>query len=115
MHVWGLKNCDTCRKAIRALEGAGARVDYIDVRADGVDPADLARFHRAFGDALINRRSTTWRGLSDAERAGDPLALLAEHPTLMKRPICEAGSELTLGWDAKTRDGWLALAAKAPI
>lgn len=115
MRVWGLKNCDTCRKAIKALEAVGVQVDYTDVRVDGVDPADLARFYAAFGDALINRRSTTWRGLTDDERAGDPLALLAEHPTLMKRPVCEAGSELTLGWDAKTCDGWLASIAKAPI
>ncbi|MCK8482489.1 arsenate reductase [Aliiroseovarius sp. S2029] len=107
MRFWGLKSCDTCRKAVKALEGAGAVVDYVDVRADGVDPADLARFHQAFGAALINRRSNTWRGLSEAERAGDPLDLLAEHPTLMKRPVIEDGEKLTLGWDAKTREDWL--------
>ncbi|MCK8462724.1 arsenate reductase [Aliiroseovarius sp. S1339] len=107
MRVWGLKNCDTCRKAVKALEAAGFDVDYVDVRADGVDPADLARFHVAFDEALVNKRSTTWRGLSDGDRAGDPVALLAQHPTLMKRPVIEDGAKLTLGWDAKTRDMWL--------
>ena len=107
MRVWGLKNCDTCRKAMKALEGAGYPLDYVDVRADGVDAGDLARFHAAFGDALVNKRSTTWRGLSDAARTGDPLELLRENPTLMKRPVIEDGDQLTLGWDAKTRDIWL--------
>lgn len=62
--------------------------------------ADLQRFRAAFGDALVNRRSTTWRGLSEDERAGDPLELLAAHPTLMKRPVIEADDgTLYLGWD----------------
>lgn len=111
MRVWGLKNCDTCRKAVKALEGAGYPLDYVDVRADGVDADDLARFHTAFGDALVNKRSTTWRGLSATERAGDPLDLLTQHPILMKRPVIEDGDRLTLGWDAKTRDTWLERAA----
>ena len=111
MRVWGLKNCDTCRKAVKALEAAGLSVDYVDVRADGVDPADLARFHVAFGEALVNKRSTTWRGLSDSERAGDPIELLTQNPTLMKRPVIEDRDKLTLGWDAITRDSWLEGAA----
>ncbi|WP_371170796.1 arsenate reductase family protein [Aliiroseovarius sp. 2305UL8-7] len=110
MRIWGLKNCDTSRKAMKALEAAGHNIDYVDVRADGVDRADLERFHAAFGEALVNKRSTTWRGLSDDERAGDPIALLAQHPTLMKRPVIEDGDQLTLGWDTKTSDNWLAKA-----
>ena len=108
MRVWGLKNCDTCRKAVKALEAAGHAFDYVDVRADGVDRADLERFHAVFGEALVNKRSTTWRGLSEGERAGDPIALLVQHPTLMKRPVIEDGDRLTLGWDTKTSDKWLA-------
>ena len=107
MRVWGLKNCDTCRKAVKALQAAGLAFDYVDVRADGVDPGDLARFHAAFGEALVNKRSTTWRGLSEADRAGDPIDLLSKNPTLMKRPVIEDGTRLTLGWDTKTRDNWL--------
>lgn len=107
MRIWGLKNCDTCRKAVKALEAAGQTLDYVDVRADGVDASDLERFYAAFGEALVNKRSTTWRGLSEGERAGDPVALLAQHPTLMKRPVIEADGALTLGWDAKTQAKWL--------
>ncbi|SMR72998.1 Arsenate reductase, glutaredoxin family [Aliiroseovarius halocynthiae] len=107
MRIWGLKNCDTCRKAVKALGDAGRDLDYVDVRADGVAGDDLSRFFDAFGDALVNKRSTTWRGLSEDGRAADPVALLAAHPTLMKRPVIEADGQLTLGWDAKTQAKWL--------
>ncbi|UWQ02594.1 arsenate reductase [Aliiroseovarius crassostreae] len=107
MRFWGLKSCDTCKKAQKALVAAGYDLAVTDVRADGVAAEDLARFHAAFGEALVNKRSTTWRGLSEEERAGDPLALLAAHPTLMKRPVVEEGDRLTLGWDKKTSAEWL--------
>ncbi len=96
MKIYGIKTCDTCRKAIKAFPDA----EFVDVRADGLpdDVRDAAL--AAFGDALLNTRSTTWRGLSDAERAGTPVNLLAQHPTLMKRPLIDANGRLTLGWTA---------------
>lgn len=103
MKVFALKTCDTCRKAIRELTAAGQSVDVTDVRADGVSHQDLTRFYKAFGDDLVNKRSTTWRGLSEAERGRDSLDLLTEHPTLMKRPVVEADGQLYLGWTAQTR------------
>lgn len=95
MRFYGLKTCDTCRKALKSL---GDGVTVVDVRADGVPPDQLVRFHATFGDKIVNRASATWRGLSDSERALDPLALLAAHPTLMKRPVIEADGRLYLGW-----------------
>lgn len=86
---------------------AGHSPAYVDVRADGVERADLERFFAEFGEALVNRRSTTWRGLSEAERAGPPVELLSAHPTLMKRPVIEADGVLTLGWGADQRARWL--------
>ena len=56
-----------------------------------------------FGAALLNTRSTTWRGLSDVERARPPQDLLAEHPALMKRPLIEADGTLHLGWTKDTQ------------
>ncbi|MBV0912564.1 arsenate reductase family protein [Anianabacter salinae] len=103
MTVYGLKTCDTCRKALAELRASGAEPGFVDVRADGLDAATLARFLDAFGEALVNRRSTTWRGLSEAERAGDPATLLGAHPALMKRPVIDAGGRLFLGWSAETR------------
>ena len=103
MRFYGLKNCDTCKKAQKALLAAGATFEVIDVRADGVPEAQLVEWVATVGtDALVNRRSTTWRGLSDAEKtaADGPgaAALLAEHPTLMKRPVIVAGDAVHVGW-----------------
>jgi arsenate reductase-like glutaredoxin family protein len=107
MRIWGLKACDTCRRAVKELTAAGHAPEYVDVRADGVEHADLERFFAEFGDALVNRRSTTWRGLSEAERAAPPVELLSAHPTLMKRPVVEAGGVMTLGWGPDERARWL--------
>ncbi len=62
-------------------------------------PSDLrARALAEFGAALVNTRSTTWRGLSEEERARPAEDLLVAHPALMKRPLIESGGQLYLGW-----------------
>lgn len=99
MILYGLKTCDTCRKALKALEGA----EFRDVRADGVPAEVLSAAHARFGAALVNTRSTTWRDLPEAERGRDPLDLLAAHPTLMKRPLIIDGDAMYLGWDRNVR------------
>ena len=99
MKVYGLKTCDTCRAAVKTL-GADLR----DVRADPLDPEDIARFRAAFGEALVNTRSATWRGLSEAEREDTPERLLARHPALMKRPVIETDDgRLYLGWGSAVK------------
>lgn len=94
--IYGIKTCDTCRKALKALPDAR----FHDVRADPLSQAERAEFLSTFGDALINRSSTTWRGLSETERGATPDALLAAHPSLMKRPVIRSGDTLYLGWKA---------------
>ena len=101
MILYGLKTCDTCRKALKSLPGT--RV--VDVRAEGVPEAVLRAAYAQFGAKLLNTRSTTWRGLGESERARDPLDLLTDHPTLMKRPLIEAGGTLYLGWGPEVRAG----------
>ncbi|CAM4071993.1 arsenate reductase family protein [Palleronia rufa] len=103
MELYGLKTCDTCRKAVKDLENAGKSVRFVDIRAEGLPRTELMRFHAAFGDALVNRRSTTWRGLAQDRRAGDPVALIAAHPALMKRPVIDDGGVLHLGWGQDVR------------
>lgn len=99
MILYGIKTCDTCRKALKALPEA----EFRDVRSDGV-PEDVLRAALAqFGDRLLNTRSTTWRGLDAAERAQPPLTLLRAHPTLMKRPLIDVDGVLHLGWDVAIR------------
>lgn len=95
MRLYGLKNCDTCRKAAKALEGA----ELIDIRADPMDEGLRVAAYEQFGAALLNTRSTTWRGLDEAERARPALQLLADHPALMKRPlIIDDQGAMHLGW-----------------
>jgi arsenate reductase-like glutaredoxin family protein len=101
MRFFGLKSCDTCRKALKTL--ADRNVDVIDVRADGVSVTDRAAMIAAFGDAAINTRSTTWRNLSEDERALGTAALLAVHPTLMKRPVIEIDGAWYQGWTPATK------------
>ncbi len=102
MIVYGIKTCDTCRKAIKTL-GAELR----DIRVDPLSKAERSRFFEAFGADLLNTRSTTWRTLSDEERARDPDALLEDHPTLMKRPVIDHDGQLYLGWGSATKDALL--------
>lgn len=94
MQLYGLKTCDTCRKARKALPDA----DFFDVRVDGVPDETLTRAYSQFGDALVNKKSTTWRGLDEAAREMPPLELLKAHPTLMKRPLIVVSEALHLGW-----------------
>ena len=98
MDFYGLKTCDTCRKAEKALRSHGYDLNVIDVRSDGVPEPELSRFVETLGEAVLNRRSTTWRGLTAAEQEGNPVELLANHPTLMKRPVIDHEGCLYLGW-----------------
>lgn len=95
MDLYGLKTCDTCRKALKSLPQAR----FVDVRAEGIEADVLQTALDRFETALVNTRSTTWRGLSDEERAKEPLVLLNSHPTLMKRPlIVDDDGQMYLGW-----------------
>ncbi|NDR56369.1 arsenate reductase family protein [Aliiruegeria sabulilitoris] len=107
MILYGIPTCDTCRKARKTLEAAGQDVSFRDIRAEPLTAEERTRFIEAFGEALLNRRSTTWRQLSEDERAGEADGLLAAHPTLMKRPVLSDGAKLTLGWDAKAQAAWI--------
>ena len=99
--VYHLKACDSCRKVLKQFTAAKKEVVAIDVRETPLSPETLSRFIEAFGwDKLINRRSTTWRGLSETQKADaerTALELLQAHPTLMKRPVIDGPNGLTLG------------------
>lgn len=99
IRIFGLKSCDTCRKAMKACPGA----QLVDVRETSV-PEDILRAALdAFGDALVNRKSTTWRGLDETSRALSPEVLVAAHPAVMKRPLVAEGDRLFLGWTDEVR------------
>lgn len=103
MQVIGLKNCDTCRKAAKALLAAGVSAEIRDIRTSPLTGEEIARFLETFGTRLINTRSTTWRGLDEAEKSLQPAELLAAFPTVMKRPIIDTGRALYLGWTSEVQ------------
>ncbi|MEM1351089.1 MAG: ArsC/Spx/MgsR family protein [Pseudomonadota bacterium] len=96
MQLYGLKTCDTCRKALRVLPKA----EFVDVREAGVPMQVLKTALANFGDSLVNTRSTTWRGLDAETRALPALELLVAHPSLMKRPLIVDAEKMWLGWGA---------------
>ena len=104
--LYGIRNCDTVRKARRWLDDHGVTYDWHDFRADGLPGDDLDRWLAAVGDAvLVNRRGRTWRQLPESAREQlDPAslrALLLEQPTLIKRPVLDDGGEIVVGFDAE--------------
>jgi len=98
LHVYGIRNCDSCRHALRWLVARGVPHTFHDVRQEGLDARLLDTWlASAHGAGLVNRRSTTWRRLTDAQRQRadcDPNALLLEHPTLLKRPVITDGETI---------------------
>ncbi|MFQ6754531.1 ArsC/Spx/MgsR family protein [Cereibacter sphaeroides] len=100
MILYGISTCDTCKKALKALEAAGHSVEFRDVRAAPLSESEISELVTEFGDAIVNRQSTSWRGLSDWLKASEPEAQLAAQPTLMKRPVIRTEEGLFLGWDA---------------
>ena len=105
--LYGLENCDTCRKARTWLDRHGVAHRFVDYRAHRQSPETLKRWARGVGgfEALVNRSGTTWRQLPEARRlaASDPewTLLLREHPTLVRRPVLELGDQVYAGWTPK--------------
>ena len=91
--LYGLDNCDTCRKARNWLKRFGVDHDFVDYRANRVPPEMLKAWAAQLGgwEKLVNKASTTWRQLPEARKspASDPewTLLLREHPALVKRPV----------------------------
>ena len=104
MKLYGLKNCDSCKKALKAIQSSGHSVEFIDLRATPVSIEQLQKWLDEHGDVvLLNRKSTTWRGLDDQARQQPVLALLMANPTLIKRPVIESGENSFVGWTAEVQ------------
>ena len=100
MRIFGLKNCDSCQKAVKSLNG----YRLFDVGTDMIPDQILDAALQEFGDDLINKKSTTWRNLSLDEREMAPRDLLRLYPSVMKRPLIETQDKrLFLSWSAKTQ------------
>ncbi len=103
--LYGIPNCDTVRKARAWLADRGVEVRFHDLRREGVAPEEVARWAAEVGwEALLNRKGTTWRGLSEADRASvsdmpSACRLMARRPSLIKRPVVRWPQGLTVGFD----------------
>lgn len=113
--VYGLKNCDTCKKALTWLKAEGIAHEFHDVRADGLVASDVAAWISELGsDVLVNTRGTTWRGLDEADKAemddAKAAALILAHPALMKRPVFDLGDRRLVGFKDAQKEALQVLA-----
>ena len=103
--MYGIPNCDTIKKARAWLAEHDVAYAFHDYKKAGIDAAHLTRWIDEAGwEALLNRRGTTWRKLSDADKADIDAAkaarLMAAHPSMIKRPVIEGAGDLMIGFDA---------------
>ncbi|WP_291011796.1 ArsC family reductase [Hydrogenophaga sp.] len=106
IHVYGIPNCDTVKKARAWLNEQGAAHSFHDFKKQGVPEAALDRWLAEVGwETLVNRKGTTWRKLDESERqavvdAASARALMLGHGSVIKRPVVEWGPAVTVGFDA---------------
>jgi arsenate reductase len=103
--VYGIKNCDTMKKALAWLDANGIAFEFIDYKKAGVVEQHLPDWNQRAGwKLLLNTQGMMWRRLSDEERAdideSKALALMSDYPTLIKRPVLDTGSKMLVGFTA---------------
>jgi len=101
--IYGIKNCDTMKKARAWLDGHGVKYDFHDYKAAGIAKDKLEAWSDKLGwETLLNRAGTTFRKLPDADKEGlnerKALALMLAQPSMIKRPVLEMGSKLLVGF-----------------
>lgn len=102
--LYGIRNCDTMKKAMAWLDQHGVAYILHDYKKSGIETATLTAWEQQLGwEALLNRRGTTWRKLDAATQDGitrdTALALMQAHPSLIKRPVVDTGTHLFCGFD----------------
>lgn len=101
--IYGIKNCDTMKKARAWLDGHSIAYEFHDYKAVGIERARLKAWAAKLGwETLLNRAGTTFRKLPDADKAGlteaRALALMLDQPSMIKRPVLEVGDKLLVGF-----------------
>jgi len=104
VRIYGIRNCDTMKKAFAWLDANGVRYEFHDYKKGGVPPGKLKAWAKQGGwERLANTRGPTWRKIPEEKRANlteaRVLALLEENASAIKRPIVEAGAKLLVGFD----------------
>lgn len=101
--IYGIKTCDTMRKAFAWLEGHGVAYTFHDYRAAGIDRSSLEQWCRELGwQKVLNKASTTFRDLPEAAKAdldeARAIGLMIDQPTMIKRPVLNTGNRLEIGF-----------------
>jgi arsenate reductase len=101
--IYGIKNCDTMKKARAWLDGHGVAYAFHDYKAAGIERARLERWaHEVGWDTLLNRAGTTFRKLPDKDKDGlsekKAIALMLDQPSMIKRPVLAVGGKLLVGF-----------------
>lgn len=101
--LYGIRNCDTMKKAWTWLDEHGVAYAFHDYRKAGIDPARLEAWAAEAGwETLLNRSGTTFRKLPDAEKTGldeaKAIALMTSQPSMIKRPVLEGAGQLLVGF-----------------
>jgi arsenate reductase len=101
--IYGIKNCDTMKKARTWLDKRGVAYKFHDYKAEGVERGTLEGWAKAVGwETLLNKAGTTFRKLSDKDKEGitekKAIALMLAQPSMIKRPVLEIGGKLTVGF-----------------
>lgn len=103
-HIYGIKNCDTMKKAMTWLDSHGVAYEFVDYKKAGVAESHLPDWNeRAGWKTLLNTRGLMWKKLSDQERAdvdeAKAMVLMTNYPALIKRPVLDTGRKLIVGFD----------------
>ncbi|OJS99929.1 ArsC family reductase [Marinobacter nauticus] len=111
MKLYGIKNCDTVKKARKWLDDNGIAYEFQDFKKDGLTSEKLSQWEQAIGwETLINKRGTTWRKLPDELRdtinAQNAHQIMLENTSIIKRPVVERGDEVTVGFNADEWSTW---------
>jgi arsenate reductase len=101
--IYGIKNCDTMKKARAWLDERGVAYTFHDYKAAGIDRGRLEEWTRELGwETLLNRAGTTFRKLPEADREGlseaKAVALMLDQPSMIKRPVLDLGGRLLVGF-----------------
>lgn len=110
--IYGIKNCDTMKKARAWLDGKNVAYRFHDYKAEGIDRGKLEYWIDAVGwETLLNRTGTTFRKLDEAAKAGldrdKAIALMLEQPSMIKRPVLEIDSKIIVGFKPEVYEAQL--------
>jgi arsenate reductase len=101
--IYGIRNCDTMKKARNWLDAHDVAYEFHDYKVSGIDQASLERWMKSVGwEVLLNRAGTTFRKLPDGDREGlnerKAIALMLAQPSMIKRPVLDLGGKLLVGF-----------------